>query len=91
MGLGSVLEASYHFYYSPRGRVSSYFGFTSTFWADLRELFKGLFGAVLWLFGAVYGLFKGLFGASFKVCLRGCLGLFMACLRGCLGPVLRFI
>ena len=38
------------------------------------ELFKGLFGAVLWLFKAVYGLYKGLFGASFKVCLRGCLG-----------------
>ena len=38
------------------------------------------FGVVLWLLRAVYDLFKGLFGASFKVCLRGCLGLFYGCL-----------
>ena len=31
LGLGGVLETS-------RGRDSSYFGFTSTFWADLREV-----------------------------------------------------
>ena len=50
---------------------------------------------VVWV---VYDLFKGLFGANFKVCLRGCLGLFygclgffMACLRGSLGLVFRFV
>ena len=37
-GLGGVLEVFYLFYYSSRGRDSSYFGFTSTFWAVLREV-----------------------------------------------------
>ena len=41
----------------------------------VQELFKGMFGAVLWLFSVFYGLFKGMFGASFKVCLRDCLGI----------------
>ena len=46
LGLEGVIEVSYHFYYSLRGRVLSYFGFTSTFLVDLKELFKRLFEAV---------------------------------------------
>ena len=53
-GLGGVLEASYLFYYTPRGKVPSYFGFTSTFSTDLRELFNGLFMAYL---RAIWGQF----------------------------------
>ena len=37
LGLGGALEASYLFYYSPRGRDSSYFGFISIIWADFRR------------------------------------------------------
>ena len=76
LGLGSVLEASYLFYYTPKSRVHFYFGFTSTFWVDLRELYKGMFGRYL----------RGCLGLFY-----GCLGLFIACLKGCLGPFLRFV
>ena len=38
LGLGGVLEASYHFYYAQRGKDSSYFGFISIIWADFRGI-----------------------------------------------------
>ena len=66
-GFGGVLEAFYHFYYSPRGRGSSYFDFTSTFWADFRGLLCGFLRSCL-------DGFMGCLWLVFLACIRGCLG-----------------
>ena len=46
-GLGGVLETSYQFYYTSRGRDSSYSGFSpylfADFWVKMVERVKGLF------------------------------------------------